>query len=395
LYLNPRNGSERVARGLGYNNLLFMAAELLLLQTHPEQVPFLLIEEPEAHLHPQHQTLFMQVLAARVAEPPDSEKSKRNQRVQILLSTHSPQLASSAELETLTVVVGHRVYPLAKEQTKLDDDDYEFLRRFLDATKANLFFARGLIIVEGDAENLLLPAIAEKIGRPLGRHGVSLVNVGHRGLFRYSRIFQRVDGAKLPIPTALIPDRDIPPKEAKALVADRDTEDQVKPEELAAHIAATKGDEGGCVKVFISDQWTLEFDLARKPDLALLVHQAVKLAKTTAKRTPDLVARIIKDAATEYAGWKADVSKTQDDIATSIFAPLFKKAVSKAQTAEQLAKLIRDLSDDESTFRAKLPTYLVEAIDYATGKSFAQSAPPAEQPPAQPRRAPAAVEARR
>ena len=223
------------------------------------------------------------------------------------------------------------------------------------------------------------------------------MNVGHRGLFRYSRIFQRVDGAKLPIPTALIPDRDIPPKAAKALVADRDTEDQVKPEELTAHIAAIKGDEGGCVKVFPSDQWTLEFDLARKPDLALLVHQAVKLAKTTAKGIPDLVARIMKETATEYAGWKADASKTTDDIATSIFAPLFKKAVSKAQTAEQLAKLIRNLTDDEWTFRAKLPTYLVQAIDYATGKSFAQAAPPpgspAGQPPAQPPRAPPAVEA--
>ena len=58
LYLNaPAGHVERTARGLGYNNLLFMAAELLLLQSHPEQVPFLLIEEPEAHLHPQHQSL--------------------------------------------------------------------------------------------------------------------------------------------------------------------------------------------------------------------------------------------------------------------------------------------------------------------------------------------------
>src|SRR5208283_2263909 len=113
-----------------------------------------------------------------------------------------PQLAASAELETLTVVLGHNAYPLAKGQTKLDDDDYEFLRRFLDATKANLFFARGLIIVEGDAENLLLPAIAAKLGRPFGKYGVSLVNVGHRGLFRYSRILQRADDARMPIPVA-------------------------------------------------------------------------------------------------------------------------------------------------------------------------------------------------
>ena len=75
LYLNAKEGTERVQRGLGYNNLLFMAAELLLLQSHPDQVPFLLIEEPEAHLHPQHQTLFMEVLAARAAKP-DAEKAR-------------------------------------------------------------------------------------------------------------------------------------------------------------------------------------------------------------------------------------------------------------------------------------------------------------------------------
>ncbi len=225
LFLNPPPGqTERLARGLGYNNLLFMAAELLLLQSHSDQVPYLLIEEPEAHLHPQHQTLFMQVLEARAAPVPEGQN---RQQVQILLSTHSPQLAASADLDSMVMIIGHKAFPLGKSHTKLKHDDYAFLRRFLDATKANLFFARGLMIVEGDAENILLPSIARKIGKPFGKYGVSIINVGHRGLFRYSRILQRADGTQMPVPVALLPDRDIPPDAAKALVGDRENSRRV------------------------------------------------------------------------------------------------------------------------------------------------------------------------
>lgn len=370
LYLNPRQGGERVPRGLGYNNLLFMAAELLLLQSHPDQVPFLLIEEPEAHLHPQHQTLFMEVLAERAASPKTAEAAPQ---VQVLLTTHSPHLAAGASLETMTMIVGHRTFPLGTGHTRLDADDYEFLRRFLDATKANLFFARALIVVEGDGENLLLPAIAQKLGKPLSSHGVSLVNVGHRGLFRYSRILQRCKGDAIPVPVALIPDRDIPPKEAKALVGKRETEDELKPEAIENLMKALRRDAGDPVEAFIADSWTLEFDLALRPGLAADVHQAIQLAKSSSRK-PAALATIRKRAAEEYAGWVA-AGKSAIEIAVLIYQPLLEKGASKAQVAEQLAAILRARPEEPAAMRGLLPPYLVRAVDYVTG-GYVPGAPP-------------------
>lgn len=366
LYLNAKNGGERVQRGLGYNNLLFMAAELLLLQSHPDQVPFLLIEEPEAHLHPQHQTLFMEVLAERASKP---DEGAEHQQVQILLTTHSPQLAAGADIETLTMIVGHKAFPLGKDQTRLRADDYEFLRRFLDATKANLFFARGLILVEGDGEALVLPAIAGKIGKPLGRHGVSIVNVGHRGLFRYSRILQRASGGSLGLPVALVPDRDIPPKEAKPLVGKAKTEDELDPREIEARMKTLRRDIGDPVDAFIADSWTLEFDLALQPGIAKDMHIAVQLAKTSSRNEKRLE-KIRSAAATEYDEWiKAGLSATQ--IAVEIYRPVIDKRASKAVVAEQFSERLRERAETPEELRGLLPPYLVAAIDYATGGYFA------------------------
>ena len=171
----PANLDLPTPRGLGFNNVLFMATELLLLgEATTGVVPLLLIEEPEAHLHPQMQLRLMDFL--------DDKCTRRDSSVQVLLTTHSPNLASKVDLESVTLMHKGKAFSLASDCTKLDRSDYRFLRRFLDVTKANLFFAKGVIIVEGDAENILLPLLAELLERSFSKNGVSVVNVGSRGL---------------------------------------------------------------------------------------------------------------------------------------------------------------------------------------------------------------------
>jgi AAA ATPase domain len=167
-------------RGLGSNNLLFMACELLLLGSEDEGFPILLIEEPEAHLHPQRQLRLMRFLQQKA-----EEKRPDGKAIQIIVTTHSPNLASAIDLSNLVLMHGGQAFPLGEGYTELDRSDYGFLRRFLDVTKSNLFFARGLMIVEGDAENILVPTLARLLGQDLTDHGVSLLNVGGIGLRRY------------------------------------------------------------------------------------------------------------------------------------------------------------------------------------------------------------------
>lgn len=188
---------EKNKSGLGSLNLLFIAAELLLLEDTNSSLKLTLIEELEAHLHPQYQLRLI-----------DFINTNKNYG-QFILTTHSTTLASKIDLNSLIVCNNNNVFPMGEEHTNLNPTDYKFLERFLDATKANLFFARGVIIVEGDAENLLIPTIAEIIGRPLYKYGISIVNVGSTAYKRYANIFVRKEVSSFNVNVTILSDLDI------------------------------------------------------------------------------------------------------------------------------------------------------------------------------------------
>lgn len=373
LSLLPPKGvhaGERCLRGLGYNNALFMATELVLLRTGDE-LALLLIEEPEAHLHPQLQERVVELIQG----PPLA-----NQRpVQVVMSTHSPSLAAGAAIGAMTLVRGGRTYSLRPEETKLARTDYEYLRRFIDATKSNLFFARGVAIVEGPAEALLLPAIAEMAGLSFSMYGVSVVNVGDVGLYHYARIFQRaVTTEAIPVPVACITDRDIVPDVAVYVTPKKGKrfESDYTPTEAAAAVKRKRdrveSADDPSVKVFVSDQWTLEYDLAAS-GLAELLFIACALGQTEQSKGERLTEEdekvVLAGAQAAWPGLK-EKYPVATELAAVIYQPLYEKDASKAVTAQYAAKLIRsgNYGIGDALLQA-LPPYLKQALRHLTGTS--------------------------
>ena len=274
--------------GLGELNLLFIAAELLLLKDDTDGgLKLALIEELEAHLHPQAQLRLISYLQNEYTE----------NHVQIIISTHSPILASKINLKNLILMKNRSGYDLSEGKTGLQKGDYLFLQRFLDSTKANLFFAKGIIMVEGDAENILIPVIADILDYPLEKYGISIVNVGSTAFLRYSRIMIGRDGSSIGIPVSVVTDCDVKPE----YIADSETGDiRFNEKENESAIAKWKKNKKytkGSVHGFTSPRWTLEYCIAMSclsGDFHKAVHYGKKILN--ARERISLTDKKIKEA---------------------------------------------------------------------------------------------------
>lgn len=162
--------------GLGYNNLIYIATVLGDIkqqrETDPDSYRCLLIEEPEAHLHPQLQSLFFDYL----------DELSQQKEFQIFISSHSPTITAKASLDSIIVqgVDNDNNKSLSLFQSSLSTDNKKYLSKFLDVTKAQLFFGSGALLVEGISEALLIPTFSTMIEGEYSTtaNGIEVVNVG-------------------------------------------------------------------------------------------------------------------------------------------------------------------------------------------------------------------------
>jgi putative ATP-dependent endonuclease of the OLD family len=186
LYIQNENFSfPATHQGLGYNNLIYISLMMASMSFSASKrrgenaavFPMLMVEEPEAHLHPALQHKLLSHIVGRVS---DSAKGSR----QIFVTTHSTHVTSAVGLDpiiclsvakdgNIDVAYPARLFP----NTKAGKASKGYVARYLDATKSTMLFAKGIVLVEGIAEQLIVPAIASRLGFPFDQSHVAIVRV--------------------------------------------------------------------------------------------------------------------------------------------------------------------------------------------------------------------------
>ncbi|MBF4518945.1 AAA family ATPase [Flavobacterium sp. ANB] len=367
---------DEINVGLGTLNRLFMASELLHLNKKDwDGIRLGLIEELEAHLHPQAQ---MRVI----------ESLQKQNNIQLILTTHSPNLASKVNLENLILCINDYAFPLGKKYTKLKAADYPFLERFLDVTKSNLFFAKGLIFVEGVSEELIIPSLTDKLfelkylNNNLTSSGTSIIAIGNTAFIRYSNIFLRNQLPYLGIPVSIVTDLDLRPVEFSdkyRISADKKKEKNIITEfdVLAFKAAKTTIYNKQSTKIFTGDFWTLEYCVALHPFLSKILYKSIvqsieEIRSDNYKGTNNSYKGIKPISQLNYERkWKAFIKdKTQEKIAFDIMYHFIidNKKISKSMIAMYFSQFLKtDIKTlDEIIIKDNPIQYLLDAIEYAT-----------------------------
>ena len=190
---------------LGTANLLFLTLKGLELERAVEagerSHTFLAIEEPEAHLHPHVQRLVYRHYLGEEDDAPEN--------VTTILTTHSPHIASVAPLRSIILLredgEGGATSIMSAAEVDLLPDEEDDLQRYIDVTRGELFFARGIIFVEGDAERFLIPEFAAALDIDLDALGVTVCSVASANFLPYVKL---VGPDALDIPFVILTDLD-------------------------------------------------------------------------------------------------------------------------------------------------------------------------------------------
>lgn len=337
------NVSDLSANGLGYNNLICISIIIakLCMQLADEdniKVPLLIIEEPEAHLHPQLQSLLAQTLDGNCSE---------NKKVQTIVTSHSAVLAQNVAPESIHLM--HKVNSDIKccslsnlqNTFKYKKLSWGKFKRFIDVTKATMFFAKGIIFVEGITEAMLINKLAEDLNYNLKEHGISIIPCG----VEFNEVAELYVSEGMNIPVAIVTDSD-PPREKDSDgkitgLKNKDKCDRVK------KLIDNYGNQNQ-LKIFTSDV-TLEYDLAEinKEDLNPIVNAWKEVHPVKGEKLEETISTETDAEEKIKMIWLEICTSSQN---------------SKCEFMEKLISLI-----EVNNLKIKCPLYIEKAIKHVIG----------------------------
>jgi predicted ATP-dependent endonuclease of OLD family len=172
--------------GLGTRNLLAILLQLLVFRRsfvargEAPGLHLVFVEEPEAHLHPQMQEVFIRKLNLLTKATNQSPAWP----AQFVVSTHSSHIANQAPFMSIRYFIAtpESSTPLVRTTTVKDLSvaeglDRDFLHQYLTLTRCDLFFADHAILIEGTSERLILPAMISSVEGLSSRY-FTLLEVG-------------------------------------------------------------------------------------------------------------------------------------------------------------------------------------------------------------------------
>lgn len=333
---------------LGTANLLYLTLKSLeldqLMTEDDRDHTFLAIEEPEAHLHPHVQRLvfrdFLRPRGHQVGQAP----VKAGQT--ILLTTHSPHIVSVAPINSIVLLRKTEdkaaTEGVSTAELNLTEAELADLERYIDVTRGELLFSKGVILVEGDAEEYLVPVLAKKLGYDFDQLGISVCSIAGTNFEPYVKL---LGNKGLKIPFAVLTDMD-PQDDGTNLGEPRVLS-------LLAHLMPPETyncldrtqllSQARAYGIFLNEH-TLEVDLFRAGRRASMCDALIELADNKAAKRRAERWKVDKDS--------LDVTQFLKDI----------NAIGKGRFAQRVA----------SNILAKpgkaCPSYIKEAIEYVASK---------------------------